>query len=121
MRVIAVGKMRTGPEAVLLAQYSMRLRPPLTVTEVFIDALVLEIESQANWPKHAPKHITTALTWVDDFWQVAHLLKAVFLADNVVELVGDCFGGRSMRQMLLNIAAKTCDVLCSSGCVIFVQ
>ena len=34
MRVIAVGKLRTGPEAVLLAQYSMRLRPPLTVTEI---------------------------------------------------------------------------------------
>ena len=34
MRVIAVGKLRTGPEAVLLAQYSRRLRPPLTVTEI---------------------------------------------------------------------------------------
>lgn len=34
MRVIAVGKLRAGPESVLLAQYTARLRPPLTVTEV---------------------------------------------------------------------------------------
>ena len=34
MRVIAVGKLRAGPEAVLLAQYTRRLRPALTVTEV---------------------------------------------------------------------------------------
>jgi 23S rRNA (pseudouridine1915-N3)-methyltransferase len=34
VRVIAVGKLRTGPESVLLAQYTARLRPPLTVTEI---------------------------------------------------------------------------------------
>lgn len=34
MNVIAVGKLRTGPEAVLLAEYSRRLRPPLTMVEV---------------------------------------------------------------------------------------
>ncbi len=34
MRVIAVGRLRTGPEAVLLAQYTKRLRPALAVTEI---------------------------------------------------------------------------------------
>ncbi len=34
MRLIAVGKLRTGPEAELFARYNERLRPPLAVTEV---------------------------------------------------------------------------------------
>ena len=34
MRVIAVGKLRDGPEKLLLAQYTPRLRPALVVTEV---------------------------------------------------------------------------------------
>lgn len=34
MRLIAVGRMRAGPEAVLFARYSKRLRPALAVTEV---------------------------------------------------------------------------------------
>jgi 23S rRNA (pseudouridine1915-N3)-methyltransferase len=34
MRLIAVGRLRAGPEADLFARYNARLRPPLTVTEV---------------------------------------------------------------------------------------
>ncbi|WP_158743171.1 23S rRNA (pseudouridine(1915)-N(3))-methyltransferase RlmH [Acidisphaera sp. L21] len=34
MRLIAVGKLRAGPEADLFARYNARLRPPLDVTEV---------------------------------------------------------------------------------------
>jgi 23S rRNA (pseudouridine1915-N3)-methyltransferase len=34
MRLIAVGKLRPGPEAELFARYGARLRPKLTVTEV---------------------------------------------------------------------------------------
>ena len=34
MRLIAVGRLRAGPEAELFARYNARLRPPLTVTEV---------------------------------------------------------------------------------------
>ncbi len=34
MRLIAVGKLRAGPEAVLFARYNARLRPPMQVTEV---------------------------------------------------------------------------------------
>ena len=34
MRLIAVGKLRPGPEAELLARYQARLRPKLQVTEV---------------------------------------------------------------------------------------
>jgi 23S rRNA (pseudouridine1915-N3)-methyltransferase len=34
MRLIAVGRLRPGPEADLLARYTARLRPPLAVTEV---------------------------------------------------------------------------------------
>ena len=34
MRLIAVGRMRPGPEAELFARYNARLRPQLTVTEV---------------------------------------------------------------------------------------
>jgi 23S rRNA (pseudouridine1915-N3)-methyltransferase len=34
MRLIAVGRLRAGPEAELFARYSARLRPPLGVTEV---------------------------------------------------------------------------------------
>ena len=34
MRLIAVGRLRPGPEAELFARYNARLRPPLTVTEV---------------------------------------------------------------------------------------
>jgi len=34
MRLIAVGRQREGPEAVLLARYQARLRPALAVTEI---------------------------------------------------------------------------------------
>ena len=34
MRLIAVGKLRPGPEAALFTRYTARLRPPLSVTEV---------------------------------------------------------------------------------------
>ncbi len=34
MHLIAVGRLRAGPEADLFARYAGRLRPPLTVTEV---------------------------------------------------------------------------------------
>ncbi len=34
MRLIAVGRLRAGPEAELFARYNARLRPTLTVTEV---------------------------------------------------------------------------------------
>ena len=34
MRLIAVGRLRAGPEADLFARYNARLRPTLTVTEV---------------------------------------------------------------------------------------
>ena len=34
MRLIAVGRMRPGPEADLFSRYASRLRPPLIVTEV---------------------------------------------------------------------------------------
>ncbi len=34
MRLIAVGRLRPGPEAELFARYNTRLRPPLQVTEV---------------------------------------------------------------------------------------
>ncbi|HEY1931680.1 MAG TPA: 23S rRNA (pseudouridine(1915)-N(3))-methyltransferase RlmH [Acetobacteraceae bacterium] len=34
IRLIAVGRLRDGPEAALFLRYSERLRPPLTVTEV---------------------------------------------------------------------------------------
>ena len=34
MRLIAVGRLRSGPEAELFARYNARLRPPLVVTEV---------------------------------------------------------------------------------------
>ena len=34
MRLIAVGRLRTGPEAELFARYNARLRPPLAVAEV---------------------------------------------------------------------------------------
>jgi 23S rRNA (pseudouridine1915-N3)-methyltransferase len=34
MRLIAVGRLRAGPEAELFARYNARLRPPLTVTEI---------------------------------------------------------------------------------------
>lgn len=34
MRLIAVGRLRPGPEAELFARYNARLRPKLTVTEV---------------------------------------------------------------------------------------
>ncbi len=34
MRLIAVGRLRDGPEATLFARYNARLRPALTVTEV---------------------------------------------------------------------------------------
>lgn len=34
MRLIAVGKLRAGPEAALFAQYARRLRPALTITEI---------------------------------------------------------------------------------------
>ncbi|HTR16624.1 MAG TPA: 23S rRNA (pseudouridine(1915)-N(3))-methyltransferase RlmH, partial [Acetobacteraceae bacterium] len=34
MRLIAVGKLRDGPEAELFARYNARLRPPLAVTEI---------------------------------------------------------------------------------------
>lgn len=34
MRLIAVGRLRAGPEAELFARYNARLRPPLVVTEV---------------------------------------------------------------------------------------
>ncbi len=34
MRLIAVGRLRAGPEADLFARYNGRLRPPLEVTEV---------------------------------------------------------------------------------------
>ncbi len=34
MRLIAVGRLRPGPEAELFARYNARLRPPLMVTEV---------------------------------------------------------------------------------------
>jgi 23S rRNA (pseudouridine1915-N3)-methyltransferase len=34
MRLIAVGRLRAGPEADLFARYNARLRPPMTVTEV---------------------------------------------------------------------------------------
>ena len=34
MRLIAVGRLRDGPEAVLFARYNARLRPPITVTEI---------------------------------------------------------------------------------------
>lgn len=33
-RLIAVGRLRAGPEAELFAQYNARLRPPLAVTEI---------------------------------------------------------------------------------------
>lgn len=33
-RLIAVGRLRPGPEAELFAQYNARLRPPLAVTEI---------------------------------------------------------------------------------------
>ncbi len=34
MRLIAVGKLRAGPEAELFARYAQRLRPSLTLTEI---------------------------------------------------------------------------------------
>ncbi|HTW27671.1 MAG TPA: 23S rRNA (pseudouridine(1915)-N(3))-methyltransferase RlmH [Acetobacteraceae bacterium] len=34
MRLIAVGRLRPGPEATLFARYNARLRPPLAVTEI---------------------------------------------------------------------------------------
>ena len=34
MRLIAVGRVRAGPERELFARYSARLRPPLAVTEI---------------------------------------------------------------------------------------
>lgn len=34
VRLIAVGRLREGPEAALFARYNTRLRPPLAVTEV---------------------------------------------------------------------------------------
>jgi len=34
MRLIAVGRLRAGPEAELFARYNARLRPPLIVTEI---------------------------------------------------------------------------------------
>ena len=34
VRLIAVGRLRAGPEAELFARYNARLRPPLAVTEV---------------------------------------------------------------------------------------
>ncbi len=33
-RLIAVGRLRAGPEAALFAQFNARLRPPLTVAEI---------------------------------------------------------------------------------------
>jgi 23S rRNA (pseudouridine1915-N3)-methyltransferase len=33
-RLIAIGRLRPGPEAALFAQYNARLRPPLAVTEL---------------------------------------------------------------------------------------
>lgn len=34
MRIIAVGRLRGGPEAELVARYAARLRPALTITEI---------------------------------------------------------------------------------------
>src|SRR5487761_2356198 len=34
MHLLAVGRLRDGPEAALFARYNARLRPPLTVTEI---------------------------------------------------------------------------------------
>lgn len=34
MRLLAVGRLRGGPEAELFARYNARLRPPLAVTEI---------------------------------------------------------------------------------------
>lgn len=34
MRLLAVGRLRAGPEAELFARYNARLRPPLVVTEI---------------------------------------------------------------------------------------
>jgi 23S rRNA (pseudouridine1915-N3)-methyltransferase len=34
LRLIAVGRLRSGPEAELVARYNARLRPPFTVTEI---------------------------------------------------------------------------------------
>lgn len=34
MRLIAVGRLRRGPEAALFARYAARLRPPLLLTEI---------------------------------------------------------------------------------------
>ena len=34
MRVIAIGRLRDGPEAALFARYAARLRPPLALTEI---------------------------------------------------------------------------------------
>ena len=34
LRLIAIGRLRAGPEAELFARYTTRLRPPLTVTEI---------------------------------------------------------------------------------------
>lgn len=34
MRLIAIGRLRDGPEAALFARYNARLRPPLSVTEL---------------------------------------------------------------------------------------
>jgi 23S rRNA (pseudouridine1915-N3)-methyltransferase len=34
MHLIAVGRLRAGPDAALFARYNARLRPPMTVTEI---------------------------------------------------------------------------------------
>ena len=34
LRLIAIGRLGTGPEAALFARYAARLRPPLAVTEI---------------------------------------------------------------------------------------
>jgi 23S rRNA (pseudouridine1915-N3)-methyltransferase len=34
MRILAIGRARSGPEAELFARYSARLRPPLALTEI---------------------------------------------------------------------------------------
>ncbi len=68
MRLIAVGRLRSGPEADLFARYNARLRPPLGVTEVpdghGAPAEVKRREGESLLAALPPQVLPSHWTWV---------------------------------------------------------
>ncbi len=90
MRLIAVGRLRAGPELELFARYNARLRPPLVVTEVAEGS-----GAPGEMKRREGQTLLTALP--DPAWLVALDLGAPAPSSEALSLLLERWLGQSRR------------------------